>query len=215
MENDTIITIGLIGIGAYAAYKLLGETAEGVKKTGNAVGDTATAAGSTVQDMFKPLSAVSNAETSTIKTLTSDAGNLYAEGKKDVTGIYREIKSGVTGLYSSVKAAAAGLYNSTATFVAPSPQPIYNPQPYVNYTPAPANFSSISGRSVYVPDIYTLTHSAGATSSPKMFTSSNYTPAKTTSSKSSSSSIIGAKVGTIFPSGSYVVSSGPSGKYSK
>ena len=52
MKDDTILTIGLIGIGAYAAYKLMKPISETVGEVGGGLGTAVSGAGEATSDIF-------------------------------------------------------------------------------------------------------------------------------------------------------------------
>jgi hypothetical protein len=214
MENDTLLTVGIIGIGAFAAYKILNDLGGGIKATGDAAGSIATDAATTAGGIFKDVNAVTSNTQSGINQVGTDAQDTHDLFKQDAYGIYTEAKTDAQQLYGAAKgffSSVVSIPGSIAGSVGGmfSPTPTYTAIPGVNYTQAPANFSSITGQAIYVPPPTVTTPKPGGAA---MFTPApaSYTPAKT---GGSTPAPIGAKVGTIFAGGASVKSTGASGKY--
>jgi hypothetical protein len=217
MDSDTILTLGLLGIGGYAAYRLLNNLGGGIQATGDAVGSVATQAGGVVTDLLG-------------ETRSAEQSLLNGQAFQQVTGSFI---NATKGLFSDRESAfdtiskfdpftapmnllmqefneVSKLFKSNVQPFTPRPDVDYTPvppRPYVDYTPVPLNFTSASGGSIYVSPPTMLKNSPPAAAS-TVSTQRAYTPAV-----KSPSPVSGAPVGTIFRSGASVKSTGASGKY--
>jgi len=190
MDSDSILTFGLIGIGGYAIYKIFSDS--GVSKTLGAVGDVAqTTAGAVNRVITGTESLFTNPQTAgyAIGQLPGNIASNYAQGQVNLaTGIAKGLIDSSSQMFGT-----PSVDKMIIDANAKNAQPIYT---NIGMTSSGALFSSAK------PLVANLSTSQGAVS--------QIAGGQTTKS---SSSIIGAKAGTMFSSGASVKSTGASGKY--